>query len=174
MSVLTTPQIPKGYGMYSLPTMGGGQKDIYEMIKGKFGQGGGNVYDRLLQMAGGQGDIFQQMEIPARRGLESELANIGMQFGLSGSQKSSGFQNAIAGAGQRFAEDIYGQRAGLMQQSMRDVLGLGNMLLGTPTEQFGLYQKENLLRDIMQLIGGVGSQALGIWGGSKLAGIGGK
>lgn len=162
--------IPSGYGQYSLPTMGGDQKDIYNMLKTQFKGGAGDIYQKLFGMAQGQGDIFNQMEVPARRGLEQELGNIGMQFGLSGSNKSSGFQNAIAGAGQNFAENLYGQRAGLMQKSMSDVMNLGNMLLGTPTEQFGLYQKENILRDLMHLLGTATSQMAGTFGGAKLAG----
>lgn len=163
---------PEGYSAYTLPTMGGGQQDIYNMLKGQFQGGGGDVFQRLLSMAQGKGDAFQQMEIPARRELEGNLANIGMQFGLSGANKSSGFQNAIAGAGQQFGENLYGQRANLMQNSMRDVLNLGNTLLGTPTQQFGLAQNPTGMADFMKFLGNIVSQVGGTYLGNKFGGSG--
>jgi hypothetical protein len=167
------PGIPKGYGMYNLPTMGGGQEDIYNMLKGQFQGGGGDVYNKLLSMAQGQPGAFEQMEAPALAQFQQQIApGIAQRYAGSGIGASSGMQNSLAGAGGNLAQNLQSQRMGLMQQSMHDVMGLGNMLLGTPTQQFGLYQKENIFRDLMQLLGGASSQALGIWGGSKLAGLG--
>lgn len=131
--------LPKGYEQYSLPAMGSDQKGVYDLFRNQFQSGGGtDVLKQLFSMAQGKGDIFNQLEVPARRELNANLANIGSQFGLSGTNKSSGFQNAIAGAGQNFQEGLYGKRADLMQKSMSDVLSLGEKLLGMPTEYYGL------------------------------------
>ncbi len=139
---------PSGYNMYSLPTMGGGQKNFYDLISGKIQGGGsgggggiGDILQQLLSQASGKGEIFNQLEMPAKKRLQGDLAQIGSQFGLSGTNKSSGFQNAISGAGQNFAEDIYGQRANMMQQSIHDIMNLSNILLGMPTQEFGLQMK---------------------------------
>jgi len=154
--------LPSGYSSYSLPTMGPQNKQIFDLFSKHFQEGGGDVFKNLLAMAQGKGDAFSQLEMPARRGLESELANIGMQFGLSGNQKSSGFQNAIAGAGSRFAEDLYGKRADLMQRSMNDVLNIGEKLLSTPTQQFGLVAPGQGGMDWKSLLGPAGEAAGGI------------
>lgn len=172
MSMSAVPKVPKGFGMYSLPTMGGGQADIYNMLKGQFQGGAGDVYQNLLSMAKGDQGMFEQLEAPAMRQFQQQIApGIASRYAGSGISGSSGMQNALASAGGNLAQDLQAQRMGLMRQSMQDVLHLGNTLLGTPTQQFGLYQKENMLRDLMQMLGGAGSQAAGIFGGSKLAGM---
>jgi hypothetical protein len=170
MSFSATPKVPSGYGMYSLPTMGGGQKDIYEMLKSQFMQGGGDIYQRLFGMAKGDQDLFNQLEAPAIRQFQQQIApGIAQRYAGSGIGSSSGMQNALAGAAGNLAENLQGQRMGLMQQSMHDVLHLGDMLLGSPTQQFGLVQKQNLMNQLMQLLGAGVSQAGGIYGGVKLA-----
>lgn len=149
--------LPPGFSQYTLPAMGQPNREIFDLLKSHFSQGGPDAFKRLLEMAGGKGEAFSQLEVPARRDLESNLANIGMQFGLSGSNKSSGFQNAIAGAGREFQENLYGKRADLMQKSIQDVMNLGNTLLKTPTDYFGLInQPQSQGFDLMKLLGPVG------------------
>lgn len=172
MTMSANPKIPKGFGMYSLPTMGGGQADIYNMLKSGFEGGGGDVYKNLFGLAQGKSDLFQQLEAPALRQFQQQIApQIAGRYAGSGISGSSGMQNSLAAAGQSLAENLQAQRMGLMERSMQNVLGLGNTLLGTPTQQFGLYQKENLLKEIMQMLGSAGAQVGGIYGGTKLAGI---
>lgn len=164
--------IPKGYDLYSLPTMGGGQKDIYNLLKGQFQGGAGDVYQKLFGMARGDAGTFDQMEAPALRQFQQTIApGIASRYAGSGIGASSGMQNSIANAGANLAENLQAQRTNLMRQSMQDVLGIGNTLLGTPTQQFGITQKENLLRDLMQLLGSAGGQLGSTYGALKLAGI---
>src|ERR1044071_6394499 len=172
MSMLTGSKIPKGYSQYSLPTMGADQKHVYDMLRSQFQAGAGDVYQKLFGLAGGKSDMFEQLEAPALRQFQQQIApGIAARSSGSGISNSSGMQNAIAGAGANLAENLQAQRMGLMERSMQNVLGLGDRLLGTQTQQFGLVQKENILRDIMQLLGSAGSQIGGIYGGTKLAGL---
>ena len=165
--------IPKGYEMYGLPTMGGGQKQLYDLFKGQFEGGAGNVFQKLFGLAGGEPGQFAQLEAPALAQFQQQIApQIAQRYAGSGIGSSSGMQNSIAGAGGNLAQNLQSQRLGIMQQSMRDVLGIGEHLLGMPTQQYGLVQKENLLRDLMQLLGQAGGTAGGIWGGLKLSGLG--
>ena len=164
-------KLPSGYSAYSLPTMGSDQKGIYDMLKGQFQGGAGDVYQKLFGMASGDEGTFDQLEKPALRQFNEVIApGIASRYSGSGISNSSGMQNSIAGAGASLAEQLQSQRTGLMRQSMQDVLGLGNMLLGTPTQQFGITQKESLLRDLMQLLGTAGGQFGSTYGALKLAG----
>lgn len=172
MSMSAVPKLPKGFGIYSLPTMGGGQADIYNMLKGQFQGGAGDIYQNLLSMAKGDQGMFDKLEAPALRQFQQQIApGIASRYAGSGISGSSGMQNALASAGGNLAENLQSQRMNLMQQSMHDVMNLGHTLLGTQTQQFGLVQKQDLLRELMQMLGGAGSQAAGIFGGSKLAGL---
>ena len=174
MSMLTRPKVPKGFDMYSLPTMGGGQKDIYDLISSHFKSGAGDIFQKLFGLAKGDEGTFAQMEAPALRQFQQQIApGIAQRYSGTGIGASSGMQNSLANAGANLAENLQAQRSGLMERSMQNVLGLGERLLGTQTQQFGLVQKENMLRDLMKILGMAGGQAAGIWGGSKLAGLGG-
>lgn len=171
MSIMA-PKIPKGFGMYSLPTMGGGQADIYNMLKSGFEGGAGDVYKNLFGLAQGRSDMFDMLEAPALRQFQQQIApSIAQRYAGSGIGASSGMQNAIAAAGGNLAQDLQAERMGLMERSMQNVLGLGERLLGTPTQQFGIVQKENLLRQIMQMLGSAAGQAGATYSGIKLAGI---
>lgn len=164
--------IPKGYDMYSLPTMGGGQKDIYNMLSGQFQSGAGDVYKNLLSLAQGSPEMFEKLEAPALRQFEQKIApGIASRYAGSGIGASSGMQNSLAAAGRDLAENLQSQRMGYMERSMQNVLNLGDRLLSTPTQQYGLVQKENWLRDLMQMLGAAGSSIGSAAGGAKLAGL---
>jgi len=164
--------IPSGYRQYSLPTMGGGQQEIYNLIKGQVGSAFPDVFQSLLGTAKGNIPHFEAQEKYAQDLFNQQIApQIANRYAGSGIGASSGMQNAIAGAGSNLAAQLQAQRTGLMQQSMRDVLGIGEHLLGMPTQQFGLVQKENPWRDLLQVLGGGLGQLGGTLGGIKLAGI---
>ena len=160
--------IPKGYEMYSLPTMGGGQKELYDLFKGQLSPGLPGVFQQLLGMAGGNVDVFNKMEAPLLNKFNREiLPGIANRYAGSGISGSSGMQNAMATAASDLGTNLQAQRASLMKQSMRDVLGLGEHLLGTPTQQYGLVQKQNVLNDLMNMLGQAGGQ----FGGAALMGL---
>lgn len=161
MSVLgNLSKPPKGFSQYSLPAMGPGQTDIYGLLKNNFMQGGGNALQNLLGMAGGDQSAFSQLEAPMMQKFQREiLPGIANRYSGSGISSSSGMQNAMATAATDFGTNMQAQRMNMMQQSIRDVLGLGEHLLGTPTQQFGLVKKDNIVNQLMQLLGMVGGGA---------------
>lgn len=164
--------VPKGYSMYSLPTMGGGQKELYDLFKGQVSGGIPDVFQNLLGMARGNEDIFSKLEAPLMNKFNREiLPGIANRYAGSGISGSSGMQNALASAATDLGTNLQAQRASLMQQSMRDVLGLGEHLLGMPTQQYGLVQKQNILNDIMKMLGGVVGGVGGSLGGAALGGL---
>lgn len=131
--------IPRGYEMYSLPGMGGGQKELYDMLKGQFQQGGGDILKNLFSNARGDVQGFEGQEKYGMDLFNQKIApGIANRYAGSGIGSSSGMQNALAGAGGNLASELHSKRSDLMQKSIQDVLGLGERLLGMPTEHFGL------------------------------------
>lgn len=132
--------IPQGYKQYSLPTMGGQQKQIYDLLSSQFQQGAPDLYSQLRSMASGAPNLA--LEAPIKRQYQEEIIpQLAAQYGMSGTHKSSGFQNQIARQGRNLAEDLASQRSQMQQQAIQNLLGLGSQLLGTPTEQFGLVEE---------------------------------
>ena len=163
---------PKGYSMYSLPTMGGGQKDLYNLFSSQLGGALPDTFQQLFGMASGNEDVFNKLEAPLLNKFNREiLPGIANRYAGSGISGSSGMQNSMATAATDLGTNLQAQRANIMQQSMRDVLGLGEHLLGMQTNQYGLVQKQNMLGDLMKMLGNAGSQAAGIYGGAKLASV---
>jgi hypothetical protein len=168
--------VPKGYSQYSLPTMGGEQKQIYDLFKGQLSGGLPQAFQQLFGMSQGNEDVFSKLEAPLLNKFNREiLPGIANRYAGSGISGSSGLQNSLASAATDLGTNLQAQRAQMMQQSMRDVLGLGEHLLGMPTQQFGLAKKPP---SFWQSLGGILGQGLGTlggtYGGLKLAGIGEK
>lgn len=160
MSILSTPKPPKGYSQYSLPTMGGGQKEIYDLLSSNLSGGIPNVLQQLLGQAQGKEGSFAPQEQQAMNFFNQQLApQIAQRYAGSGIGSSSGMQNSLAGAAGNITTNLAAQRQNLMQQSIRDILGIGEHLLGTQTQQYGLVKKDNPLNQLMQLLGIVGSGA---------------
>ncbi len=134
--------LPTGYDLLQIPTMGQDQRGIYDMLRSIM-QGGQGGFDLMGKLAGGDISQFEQMEAPAMRQLqESILPGIAQRYGSQGVGQSSGFQQAATAAGTNLAEMLQGQRMGIQQQSLAQLLGLGKQLLGTPTEQFGIGEQQ--------------------------------
>lgn len=145
------PLAGTGYELLETPAMGGDQRQIYDLLKSQFMQGAPDLYSQLRGQASGSPQAFAGLEGPLRQQFQEQiLPQIGMQFGLTGTNKSSGFQNTLARAGQQFGSDLAAQRASLQQNAMQQLLGLGNTLLGTPTSQFALGKRPSF--DIMDLL----------------------
>jgi hypothetical protein len=94
----------------------------------------------------------------------------------TGARKSSGFGLASSSAAQEFAEKLQGQRMGLQQQAIRDLLGMSNSLLGQqPYEQFLVPPKkkgwESFLGAGLPIAGGILG---GLFGGPAGAYMGGS
>lgn len=104
------------------------QMNLFQQL---FGQVGPDSY--LSKLAGGDQSQFEQVEAPALRQfnqLQGGLASRFSGMGSMGARKSSGFQNASNSAASNFAEQLQGQRMGIQQQAIRDLMGMSESLLG--------------------------------------------
>lgn len=150
---------PAGYSQYSLPTMGGEHKQIYDLLRNQFMEGAPDIYSQLRSQAAGkpnaalEGGIQQKYQ-------EEIIPQIASAFGLSGTHKGSGFQGQVARQGRNLAGDLASQRAQMQQDAIQSLLGLGRDLLGTQTEQFGLAKNPQQGFGFQDLLG-PGGEALG-------------
>lgn len=103
------------------------QMNLFQQM---FGQVGPESY--LSRLAGGDEEMFNQIEAPALRQFGALQGNIASRFsGMGmGARKSSGFQNEMGAAGANFAERLQAQRMGLQRQAIMDLMGLSQNLLG--------------------------------------------
>jgi|HubBroStandDraft_2_1064218.scaffolds.fasta_scaffold324756_2 hypothetical protein len=113
----------------------------------------------LSKLAGGDEEMFNQIEAPAKRQFSGQIGNLASRFSGTGlgARHSSGFQNAATAASGDFAQGLQSQRLGLQRQAIGDLLGLSNQLLGQrPYETFATEKKPSFLESLM---GGLGSGA---------------
>lgn len=136
-------KIPKGYKYGQLQQFTPEQMQLFKQM---FGQVGPESY--LSRLAGGDEDMFAEMEAPAMRQFGQLQGNIASRFsgfggpGSLSSRRSSGFQTTMGQAGSDFAQDLAARRQQLQQGAIQDLMGLSNQLLGQrPYEQF-LVQKQ--------------------------------
>lgn len=121
----------------------------------------------LSRLAGGDQDLFNEMEAPALRGFNDTIAGIGNRFsGMGmGAQRSSGFQNATSSAASNFQQDLAARRQGLQQQAIKELMGLSGDLLGQrPVERF-LTKKDRGGNGMSELIGKFAGAIPGTIGG---------
>jgi len=98
----------------------------------------------LSRLAGGDQDLFNEMEAPALRNFNNTIAGIGNRYSSMGlgAQKSSGFQNEQSTAASNFQQDLASRRQALQQNAIKELMGLSGDLLGQrPVNRF-LVQKD--------------------------------
>lgn len=135
MASLATPKAPKGYELVQLPTHGGQAAGAYSQLAG--------ALPNWLAMASGSPGAFEAMEAPVKSFYEQKLApGIAQRYAGAGIGASSGMQNALAAGAAGLSENLAARRAQLMQQSMQNVLNLGNVLLSRPDINYDLMEKE--------------------------------
>lgn len=172
---------PKGFNKYSLRQFDPQQMELYNQ---SFGFLGPESY--LQRLAGGDEQLFNQIEAPAMRqfaGLQGDIASRFSGAGSLGGRRSSGFQNEIGGAASNFAQQLQAQRQGLQQGALNDLMRYSQMLLGQRPYERGFAEKQQ--RPQQGGFGGAASGAasgalagsvLGPWGalgGGILGGIAG-
>ncbi len=106
-----------------------------KLHEGMFDQVGPDSY--LSRLAGGDEDLFAEMEAPALRQFSGLQGNLASRFSFGGggrgamsSRHSSGFQNTMGAEASNFAQDLQSKRQGLQRQAIMDLSGLQNDLLG--------------------------------------------
>lgn len=117
----------------------------------------------LSKLAGGDPEMFAEMEAPALRQFNEVLGGIGSKFsGMgSGARRSSGFQNVTSAAGSNFAQELQAKRLGLQQEGIQDMMSYANQLLSQrPYEQY-LTKKQHKPSFLDQVLG-AGKDVLGL------------
>lgn len=130
---------PKGYNTGQLAQYTPEQNQLF---KQQFSHLGPNSY--LSRLAGGDQELFNEIESPALQQFQGTLGGIASKFSGQGmgSRRSSGFQNATTSAASNFAQQLQSNRQGLQRQAINDLMGMSNQLLGQrPYERF-MTQKE--------------------------------
>lgn len=168
MSIMSGSKLPKGFEMFQVPTRGGQSASTYSMLS--------NFFPELLQQTQGAPGAFQAIEQQGQDLFNQKIApGIAQRYAGSGIGASSGMQNSIAAAGKDLTLGLQAQRANLMQQSMRNVLSLGDLLLQNPDQQTFFGRKEQkpsfwdqFLSMGLPIAGGIAGGFLGGPGGATI------
>lgn len=164
-----------GYKQVTAPTQNANQQQLTELLHSILGGGGGGGFQQglgqLSKLAGGDQEAFGQLEAPALRQfgeLQGQLASRFSGMG-SGARKSSGFQNASSSAAADLAERLQGQRLGIQQNALSQLLGLSESLLNRPTFESSFIQKKTpAWQQLLTSLGGTAGQVAGQFGGLGL------
>lgn len=166
-----------GYRQISTPTLSPAQMSLFQQIMGGSSEGIGAGLGNLSGMAKGDQSQFAGLEAPALRQFSQLQGNTASRFsGMgSGARKSSGFQNEMSGASTDLAERLQGQRMGLQQNAISQLLGIGQQLLGTQLhENSFIPKKKSFFQELMGgMAPGIGSgfgQVGGMALGNKMYG----
>ncbi len=133
-----------GYKQVTTPTLSPAQMQLFQQLMGGSSGGIQSGVKSLSGLASGDQSQFAQLEAPALRQFGELQGNLASRFsGMgSGARKSSGFQNSANAAGVDLAEKLQGQRMGLQQNAISQLLGLGQQLLGTPLHEHSFVPKK--------------------------------
>lgn len=161
-------KIPKGYTEGRLQNFSPEQMQLFQQM---FSQVSPDSY--LSKLAGGDQNLFNEIESPALQQFSGELGGIASRFsqggggqGALGSRRSSGFQNATTSAASNFAQQLQANRQALQRQAIQDLSGLSRDLLQQhPYENFVAQKPQKPYTP------STGDQLIGA-GGSFLGGLG--
>lgn len=147
-------KLPSGFKAGQLQQFTPEQMQLFQQM---FSNVGPDSY--LSKLAGGDEDIFNQIEAPALKqfsalqgGLASRFSGMG-----SGARRSSGFQNAAGQQASDFAQQLQSQRQGLQSQALKDLMGMSNSLLGQkPFERFAIEKETPMWKKLLGLVSPIG------------------
>ena len=124
-------RIPKGYEKGRIATMIPKQR---RLLKQRIGELGPDSY--LSRLAGGDEDIFNQIEAPAYKAYSALQGSTASRFsglggqGSLGARRSSGFYNEMNQQSSDFAEKLAANRHNLRTQAISGLHEMSNQLLG--------------------------------------------
>lgn len=128
----------------------------------------------LGRLAGGDQEMFKEMEAPAWQQFQGLQGQMGSRFsGMgTGARRSSGFQNTANQASSDFAQALQSQRLGLQNQAIKDLMGMSNQLLGQrPNMQGFMQDAPSAWQQILGSLMGIGGQFAGGLGGGLVGGL---
>lgn len=165
-------KIPSGYKYGQLQQFTPEQTQLFQQL---FSHVSPNSY--LSKLAGGDEEIFKQIEGPALRefqGLQGQLGSRFSGMGLGG-RHSSGFQNTATAAAGNLAENLAAKRQQLQRQAIMDLMGISHSLLGQrPYEQFLVPKQQKQSSGIGGLLGGALGGLGGFFAGGPLGALSGS
>lgn len=151
---------PSGYKTGQLQKYGPQEMGLYNQLAGMAAP-----ESYLSRLAGGDEEMFNQIEAPAHRLFQEKQGQLASRFsgmGLGG-RNSSGFQNAANQQTSDFAQSLAANRQQLQRQATMDLRDLIDQLLGrnNPKENYLVPKREKK------------SSGWGALGGATLGGVGG-
>lgn len=146
--------------MEKIPTMNPGQENLLKILTDFLGgQGGQGALGQLQGMLDPNSDIYKNFEKPYLNEFnEKTIPQLAEQYAGGGALSSSGFAQAMGGAGAGLQANLAGQKGQMMQNAIAQILGLIPGTLGkepftyTDTEKGTGYGS-----NFMQGLGNVGS-----------------
>lgn len=129
-------------------------------LMGGKGQPGGfnQAFGLLQQYLDPQSDVYKGFEAPYMQQFQDQIVPMlaerfaGAGGGLGGGLSSSGFGQALSSAGSQLQTNLAGMKSGLQRQSIGDILGLSNTLMGL--QPFGYQNRQGNPGFIPQAMGG--------------------
>lgn len=137
----------------------------------------------LNQLASGDESQFAAMEQPGYRLLNENLGGLASRFsfgggapgfgggGVLGGRHGSGFQNAASSTVRDFTENMLARRQDLQRQSILDLLGISNSLLGQSPEHTFFQKQAPEKRPFWQSLLGGALPAAGAAVGGYVGGV---
>ncbi len=159
-------KIPKGYSTSQVAQYTPEQMQLFQ-------QGLGNVGPQsyLSRLAGGDQELFNQIEAPAMQQYAGLQGNLASRFsgagGGFGARKSSGFQNEAGNQASNFALNLQAQRQQLQHQATMDLHNMSQQLLGNRPYETSLVKKQQ--KEGVDWLG-LGAAGLGAAGGFFVGG----
>lgn len=132
------------------------QMELFQQAEGMIGP---DSY--TARLAGGDEDMFNQLEAPALKqfsGLQGGIASRFSGMGM-GAGKSSGHTNTQNQAASDFAQQLQSNRLGLQRQALGDIQSYTQQLLGN--QPYGLQEKQQKQSSGWGSLIGAGVGALG-------------
>ncbi len=159
---------PSGYRQGQLQKYGPQEMNLHNQLAGM-----AKPDSYLSRLAGGDEELFNQIEAPALRQfgqLQSATASrfSGVQPGEMSGRRGSGFQNTLGGQQQEFSERLQANRMGLQHQAIGDLRDLIDQLLerNNPKQNYLVPKREKKPSGWGGLFGG----AVGAAGGYAAGG----
>ena len=161
-------------GVMQTPTMTPGQMQLLEQLTGQAQRGAGTSFDFLSRLLAGDEDLFRSLEAPAIRGFEEQIApGIAERFTSmgAGARGSSGFQQQIATAGSRLAQQLGEQRTGIRMSALDRMLQQVQAPLGYKAySQTYMPRQPGFLESFLTGLPGIGGMLAGDYMKSRAMG----
>ncbi len=135
-SGMTGDSIPKGYSTGELQQFDPKMMDLFKQLFSMFGD-----ESFLSRLAGGDEEIFGEMEKPEWKKLQEQQGKLSSEFsGIQGgmsARRGSGFKNMASQQSSDFANKLQMQRQQMQQMAIAGLMGGTNSLLSQkPSEKF--------------------------------------